>query len=153
MPSRTDRKRYVRNATYHVFNRGNSKQLVFHEPWDYSQFITYIQRVLSDMLGIKILIGVCMPNHWHIVLTQEQPREIALFVQRVVQCYVHYYNGKYGKIGPLFQSRYQAARLVGKKRIEEAIEYVCLNPEKAGLKKWPYIFKSNKKHEIRFIKK
>lgn len=147
MPSRTDRKVYVPNGTYHVFNRGVNKQVVFHRLdafADYDWFVRMATQVKNEVPGITILAYAIMPNHFHFVLTQENSRDMPQFMKKLCQRYVRYYNYRYNRIGPLFQSRYQAARLRGKNRILKAIKYVLANPNEAGLdsmKTWRYVGK------------
>ena len=52
---------------YHVLNRGNGRQDLFHKPADFDAFL----RVLSEGLGRYPvgLLGYClMTNHWHLLL-------------------------------------------------------------------------------------
>jgi len=57
----------VGEMCYHVINRGNARQAVFHKDEDYKAFINLVndtcQRVAMRMLGYCI-----MPNHFHLVL-------------------------------------------------------------------------------------
>ena len=66
-PPRAD----VAGAIYHVLNRGNGRQTLFHKDADYEAF----ERVLQEGLEkhpVDLLAYQWMPNHWHMVLS---PRE------------------------------------------------------------------------------
>jgi putative transposase len=51
---------------YHVFNRGNNKQVVFLRPENYAYFVRGIQRYI---IPCSDLIAWClMPNHFHFLI-------------------------------------------------------------------------------------
>jgi putative transposase len=56
-----------------------------------------------------ILIAYClMPNHFHLFIKQRKEGSIDQFMNSLSTRYVMYFNRKYKRVGPLFQSRYKA---------------------------------------------
>ncbi|TWU60664.1 Transposase IS200 like protein [Rubripirellula tenax] len=56
---------------YHVLNRGNGRQAVFHKNVDYEAF----ERVLIEGLQkfpVHLFAYCWMPNHWHMVLSPQR---------------------------------------------------------------------------------
>ncbi|WP_315861476.1 transposase [Stieleria tagensis] len=52
---------------YHVVNRGNNRQEIFHKAEDYEAFL----RTLAEGLGkypVDLFAFCLLPNHWHLVL-------------------------------------------------------------------------------------
>ncbi|MDQ5931237.1 MAG: REP-associated tyrosine transposase, partial [Patescibacteria group bacterium] len=106
---------FIQEEYYHIYNRGNSKQIIFHDKEDYERFIGLLYacnssknfRIFSlnndqsifDFNREKQLcaIGayVLMPNHFHLLLTQIEDRGISKFMQKLTTAYVMYYNKKY----------------------------------------------------------
>lgn len=57
----------VGGVCYHVLNRGNARQEVFHKDGDYRAFL----KALADAcepLPMRVLACCLMPNHFHLVL-------------------------------------------------------------------------------------
>ncbi|HEY2419206.1 MAG TPA: hypothetical protein VGH84_14875, partial [Steroidobacteraceae bacterium] len=53
----------IAGGLYHVLNRGNGRQDIFHKPEDYRAFL----RVLAEGLErypVELLCYCLMPNHW-----------------------------------------------------------------------------------------
>ena len=72
---------------YHVLNRGNGRQRLFHKPADYQAFIDLLGRVRAAV-PVRVL-GVClMPNHWHLVLWPTRDGELSQFMLRLTTAHV-----------------------------------------------------------------
>ncbi|MGI9118302.1 MAG: transposase [Minisyncoccia bacterium] len=143
---------------YHLYNRGNSKQKIFHDEQDYWHFISllYIFNTednisISDLkkaanfslyeteTGSQIVsIGsyVLMPNHFHILITQKIEKGISKFMQKVATAYVMYYNQKYSRTGGLFEGRFKSRHLSTDNYLKYIFSYIHLNPIKLIQKDW-----------------
>jgi hypothetical protein len=53
-----------------------------------------------------------------------------------------YFNRKYRRVGPLFQGRYGAVRIIGARHLMAESRYIHLNPLRAGLGWEQYQFSS-----------
>jgi putative transposase len=74
-----------------------------------------------------------MPNHFHLLIQQCEAGAMSRFIQRLTIGHVLYHNQKYRRVGPLFQGKYKAVRVIGPKHLMEVSRYIHLNPERAGL--------------------
>jgi REP element-mobilizing transposase RayT len=56
------------NFIYHIINRGNGRQEVFHKEKDYEAFIE-IMKEAKERPPVKLLSYCLMPNHAHLLIT------------------------------------------------------------------------------------
>ena len=147
MPSKNALKEYEPGGTYHLYNRGVNKRLIFKDAKDYSTFLSYLQFYLTipDLRGqspkvppsqrlknyaseIELLAYCLMPNHFHLMLKQNSDHGISHFMSSVITKYVRYFNTRYKRIGPLFQGRYKAVRITGEYQFTYLTKYIHRNP-------------------------
>lgn len=112
---------------YHLYNRGNSKQVIFKDESDYRRFQTLLYLANStkrweirslDLQNIftidrdeeLVAIGAycLMPNHFHLLLTPLADRGIELFMQKLSAGYSMYFNTRHRRTGSLFKGRFKA---------------------------------------------
>jgi|SRR3972149_12223997 len=58
---------------YHVINRGNGRQKVFHKEQDYEAFINLMEEA-KGRHPVKILAYCLIPNHFHMVLMKRKKK-------------------------------------------------------------------------------
>lgn len=150
MPGKNVVREYAPDSYYHVYNRGVNKRLIFLDDQDYSVFLSYVRRHLSASKGVdssgriyrhyesvELLAFCLMPNHFHMLLyTQEDPRQIAQFMQSVCVAYSVYFNKRYKRVGHLFQGRFRAVRVSSDMYLEHISRYIHLNPVEYRVWKW-----------------
>ncbi len=147
---------FVENEFYHLYNRGNSKQKIFHDEEDYKRFIHLMhacnqtknfksddlqkhQGLLNTSKNDSIVsIGAycLMPNHFHILLAGVSEDGVSKFMQKLITAYVMYYNKKYKRTGSLFEGRFKAEYLNSDKYLKYIYSYIHLNPLKLIDKNW-----------------
>src|SRR3989338_11478806 len=118
----------VSGEYYHIYNRGNSKQKIFHDSEDYFRFLSLMYACNSvnnfriftltkgespyDFERGKQLISIgaycLMPNHFHILITQMEDKGISKFMQKLSTAYSMYYNKKYQRTGGLFEGKFKS---------------------------------------------
>ncbi len=143
MPSRNSRKEYVPNTYYHAYSRGVNKQIIFRDNQDYTVFLGYLQRYLSInptkrpngqkaktfAKDLDLLCYCLMSNHIHLLFYQHSnERALPELLQRALTSYSIYFNKKYGRVGPLFQSRYLASRIDNDPYLHHISRYIHRNP-------------------------
>jgi REP element-mobilizing transposase RayT len=75
------------------------------------------------------LISYClMPNHFHFLIKQNSKMSMPLFMQSIMTRYVMYFNKKYGRVGPLFESKYKAVLMQDSQQLLYVSKYIHLNP-------------------------
>jgi len=161
---------FVDGEYYHIYNRGNSKQTIFHDKQDYQYFIKllYISNNVESFnlnhmgrssnfnsfsIGKEVdivAIGayVLMPNHFHILLTQTEEGGISKFIQKLSTAYVMYYNKKYKRTGGLFEGKFKAQYVNNDRYLKYLFSYIHLNPIKLIQKDWKEKGIKNKKEAL-----
>lgn len=154
---------------YHLYNRGNGKQKIFHDKEDYQHFI-FLLYILNTDKNIElrklkedsvenlnnekiVSIGayVLMPNHFHILITEKVGKGISRFMQKVSTAYVMYYNKKYNRSGSLFEGKFKSQHLNTDSYLKYVFSYIHLNPVKLVNKTWKEKGVKDKKHTLDYL--
>jgi putative transposase len=103
-------RRFMDGSYYHIFQRGNHKDVVFREAPDRLRFLLKLEE-FCDRDQQSIIAYCLMDNHYHLALRQDGERPLSQTLRSLLQGYSRFYNSKYGTVGSLFQGRFQS-RLV-----------------------------------------
>ena len=147
---------------YHIYNRGNSKQIIFHDEQDYRYFMDLLLFMNSKKrLKVRdaksnnndeavVFVGVfcLMPNHFHLLLKQKMENGITIFMQKLSTSYVMYYNKKYKRRGGLFEGRFKAKHASDDVYLKYLFSYIHLNPIKLIDLNWKNNKINGKKYEF-----
>ena len=118
---------------YHVMNRGNNRDAIFHKPADYDAFIAILSRVRETEAGVRVLGFCLMPNHWHLVLWPKSDGQLSRFVQRLSTTHVRrsfaHRHRDWG--GHLYQGRFRAFPIQRDEHLLSVLRYVEANPLRA----------------------
>lgn len=164
MPAKNSIKTYVKNGYYHIYNRGVDKRTIFQDKQDYGVFLNYLKYYLSPIpkltplrkisVNNKIyqiseykcknysqvitLLAYClMPNHFHLLIKQSDPRSIESFMKSIGTRYIMYFNKRHQRSGRLFQGVYQAVSVDNTAQLIHLSRYIHLNPHPKSLFKQP----------------
>ena len=137
------------NEYYHLYNRGNSKQIIFKGTGDFTRFkqILYIANstqhfamrdirnedvfsIERDDLLVHIGAYCLMSNHFHILLTPVVPKGVSKFMLKLMTSYSSYFNNKYERSGGLFEGPYKARHADTDNYLKYLFAYIHLNPFK-----------------------
>jgi len=161
---------FVDREYYHIYNRGNNKQKIFHSKNDYEYFLKLIflangdekfklscldSGIYDTKKGDEIVgIGAwcLMPNHFHILITQISDNGISKFMHKVLSSYSHYYNKKYDRTGFLFESKFKSEYADDDIYLKYLFSYIHLNPVKLIQKDWKEEGIKDKIKVINFLK-
>ncbi|MCK9572398.1 MAG: transposase [Candidatus Omnitrophica bacterium] len=128
----TETRLLVENAYYHVYIRGNQKQKVFLDEEDFEFYLAQLYRY--KLKYSFHIYGYClMPNHIHLVGEPETAKKLSKFMQCLHRSYTSYFNNKYGKVGHLWQGRFKSKVINKDNYAVNCINYVELNPVRAGI--------------------
>lgn len=118
---------------YHVFSRGNNKNAIFVDDKDYNVFLKQLFEVKSEK--DFLLYAYClMPNHFHLMIeTVQEP--LSEIMQKLLTLYGIYFNLTYDRSGHVFQGRYKAIICQKEEYLFKLLQYIHLNPLRAGLTK------------------
>jgi REP element-mobilizing transposase RayT len=116
---------------YHVYNRGNNRQLIFLERENYLYFLRQLQaRLISK--GVDIVAYCLMPNHYHL-LVYLQTDDFSKLMQAFALCYTKAINKRHHQKGSLFQGPFNAIRVNSDEYLATLTRYIHLNPVRANL--------------------
>ena len=91
----------------------------------------------KDRKGKKKLIRVIayslMPTHIHLVLQQLKKNGISIYMNKVLNSYTRYFNGKHHRKGPLWTGRFKRVLVETDEQLIHLTRYVHLNPVTAHL--------------------
>ncbi len=118
---------------YHIYNRGNNKDLIFFEDENYRYFLNQFKKFVAPFCDVY---AYClMPNHFHFFLrVNDEP----LFEKGIKNFFISYakaINKKYNRVGSLFQGRYKVSEITSESYFTRIITYIHQNPVVAGLVK------------------
>lgn len=164
---------FTEDEFYHIYNRGNSKQEIFHDKEDYFRFITLLYTCNSNNNFrfyivnnttekdpylfergknlVSIGSWVLMPNHFHVLITEKIEGGISKFMQKLLTAYVMYYNKKYKRTGGLFEGKFKSQHLDTDRYLKYIFSYIHLNPVKLIQKDWKEKGIQNKKEILEFL--
>ena len=124
---------FVENACNHITARGVQKDPVFKEGGDFMNYLSIIHKQ-KIKFGCVIYCYCLMPNHIHLVL--ESPfglKAMSSFMHSLNQSYAMRFNGKYDRVGHLWQNRYKNFIVLKDDYLIRLISYVEQNPVRAGI--------------------
>ena len=162
---------FVSGEYYHIYNRGNSKQVIFRDKNDYARFLGLLfacnssENFKIDNLNKKeslfnvsrgnqiVYIGAycLMPNHFHLLLTNIEEGGISKFMQKLITAYVMYYNKKYNRTGSLFEGKFKAEHVNKDQYLKYLFSYIHLNPVKLIEPEWKERGIQNKSKVKKFL--
>lgn len=122
---------YGQSGVYHIILRGNNQQNIFCEDVDRIFLLKRLKKY-ADELHINIYAYCLMANHIHI-LAGNIDKNMGLFVQKLANSYVYYFNRKYERSGHLFQGRYKSEIIEDDIYLKTVLRYILKNPEKCNI--------------------
>jgi len=122
----------VDGFVYHILNRGNGKQQVFHRNQDYEAF-TNLMREVKDRYPVKVFAYCLMPNHFHMILMPVHAEKLSKWMQWLMTSHVRYHHRHYKTSGHIWQGRFKSFIIQKDNYLLTALRYVEGNPVRAGL--------------------
>lgn len=116
---------------YHVYARGTGRRLIFEDEIDRIQYCRRMSRILDETQG-SLYAWCLMGNHVHFV-AKMQIEALSAFVKRLNGGYARYFNGRHGRSGHLFESRFGSEPIKTDEQLMTAVRYVHRNPVKAKM--------------------
>ena len=82
---------------------------------------------------VEIFCFCLMPNHFHLLIRQEQVGGISSFISNFTNSYTKYFNTKHNRVGHLFQGTFKAVLVESNEQLLYLSKYIHLNPARAFL--------------------
>ncbi|MGB2761956.1 MAG: transposase [Minisyncoccales bacterium] len=175
------RPQFVTGEIYHIVNRAIEGKNLFQEIADYFRFIFCLyelnnkkmvnmracitrrkiqkqqkntgQTCVNRDLLVEILAFCLMPNHYHLVVRQLTDNGISLFMKKLGDGYVGYFNEKYKRKGrgSIFQGHFKTVHIKTQKQFMNVICYVFTNPIELLEKTWKEKGVKNPQKAIKYL--
>lgn len=120
----------------HIVQRGHNRGACFFSDSDYLAYLRALGVALHDT-QCTLHAYVLMSNHVHLLVT---PRHAALVPRLLIALgrrYVQHVNGRYGRTGTLWDSRYRSSLVDTDAYLLMCMRYIELNPVRAGIVRDP----------------
>jgi len=122
---------YSISKVYHIILKGIDDQDIFYDDRDRKFFLKQILESKSEFK--YIVYAYClMGNHVHMVI-KSQDAFLSKSIQSLLVRYVHYFNKKYNRSGPLVKNRFNSKKVENLQYFIDVCIYVHRNPEMAGI--------------------
>lgn len=147
---------FVNGAFYHIYNRGVEKRTIFLEQSDYIRFLETVNYYRNTPLAMKLsdykrgknqtkkvenqvnlvnIFAYClMPNHYHLLISQNVEGGITQFLKKLSDSYTRYFNTRNNRVGPLFQGSFKAKLITNDEYLLQLSKYIHRNS--FPLSKW-----------------
>ena len=131
----------VDNCCYHLINRGNGRQQIFHKEGDYRAFIDLLLQARGKF-GVRLLAWCLMPNHFHLLVQLTEADRLNKWMQWLMTTHVRRYHKHYGSSGHVWQGRYKSFIVQDDEHLLTVTRYIEGNPVRALLAptvgEWPW---------------
>ena len=118
------------NTCYHVLNRGNGRNTVFHKDADYAAFLKLLKQA-SDRIPMRLLGWCLMPNHFHLVVWTLEAGDLSKWMQWITTSHVRRYHRQYDSSGHVWQDRFKSFPIQSDGHLLTVMRYVERNPVRA----------------------
>lgn len=105
--------------------------MIFLDDEDRLRFLDTLLRFKKEC-EFELYAFCLMGNHIHLEL-KEISVAIQVFMHKIGVSYVHYFNNKYDRVGPLFQGRFKSEEIETTEYLLWCMRYIHNNPVAAGL--------------------
>jgi putative transposase len=131
----------VDGFAYHVINRGNWRQRVFHTPADYRSFISLILEA-KKRYSISVFSYCLMPNHFHMLVLADRAVDLSKWMHWLLTAHVRRTYRLRGTDGHIWQGRFRSFIIKGDGHLLTVARYIEANPVRGCLvesaENWPW---------------
>lgn len=118
-------------AIYHVISRGNYRKDLFTQGKSGEAFEASLFEAV-ERCGWNVYAYVIMSNHYHLAVETPSPNLVA-GMKWLQGTFATRFNRWHNERGHVFQGRYKAILVAGERPLGGLIDYIHLNPVRAGL--------------------
>lgn len=119
------------DAIYHCMARGNRLEDIVFSDDDRDEFVRLLAELVART-GWEMFAWVLMSNHYHLVFKTPQPNLVE-GMRWLQNTWTKRMNARHGLWGHLFGGRYKSVGVQENEHLAVLIDYVHLNPFRAGL--------------------
>jgi len=122
---------YGNSKVYHIILKGIDDQNIFYDDRDRKIFLKQMSETKLEFNYIVYSYSL-MGNHVHMVI-KCQDVFLSKSIQSLLIRYVHYFNKKYNRSGPLVKNRFNSKAIENLQYFIDVCRYIHRNPENAGI--------------------
>ncbi len=135
---------FFKGNFYHIFSRGDRKELIFRSNDDYERFLLkteeYRKKYSTDIVAYCLL-----PNHFHFLVKQLSEIPCSKFIGVLLNSYARFSSVKHTlPPGHLFQGRFGATSIESSESLLQVSRYIHLNPVKEKILKLDFTYKKDR---------
>ncbi|MEN0003283.1 MAG: transposase [Bacteroidota bacterium] len=127
---------------YHIFNRGNNRQLLFKEHDNYRYFLQLAKRHVGS--SVDFFAFVLLPDHFHFLIRvkpQEELEKLGITdapklsrkFANWFSTYAKAFNKRYNQVSSVFEDRFERIEVDSDNYLSYLVYYIHSNPEKHQL--------------------
>ncbi|MFH1767963.1 MAG: transposase [Candidatus Omnitrophota bacterium] len=126
----------VAGGMYHIMQRGNNAGAIFVDDVDRKHFL-HILKKTKDKFNIAFFAFCLMDNHIHILMRINK-ENLGQAMHWLFMRYAIWFNARHKRKGHLFMARFKSILCTEEKYFLKLIQYIHVNPVKAGLASNPF---------------
>jgi putative transposase len=119
-------------VTQHVIQRGNNRQVIFHDDEDRWLFSAWLGQY-ARLHEVAIHAWVYMANHIHLLVTPRCDGGLPATMQAVGRKYVRYFNERHQRTGTLYEGRYKSCVVDNDQYLLACYRYIEMNPVRSRI--------------------
>ena len=124
----------METSFFHIMVQGINKSYIFKNKNDKNKYISNINKYQLQN-NVQVISYCIMDNHAHILVHTDQIENMSNFMHLVNSSYSNYYNKTNFRTGYVFRDRYKSEPIYKEKYLLNCINYIHMNPVKAGIVK------------------
>ena len=97
---------YSNSNIYHIILKGIDNQNIFYDNQDRNFFLEQVS-ITKKEYNYQVYAYCLMDNHVHMVMKIHRDF-LSKSIQSLMVRYVHHFNKKYDRVGPLLQNRFKS---------------------------------------------
>ena len=122
---------------YHIFNRGNNKELIFFNDENYNYFLRLVKKHISEIA--EIYSYCLLPNHFHFLIKTKEINNISEKYKKdnivllhqpfsnLFNAYTKAINKQENRTGSLFQKHFKRIEIKSTEQLLNTIIYINTN--------------------------
>ena len=132
--SKSNSIRFLETLDYYNNNKPKTKLSIAKD----KQLYCYNNLIYPKSNSILKFISYCvMPDHYHLLIKTNYDDMLSKFINIIENSYTRFFNSKYKRKGPLWQSAFKAVIISSNEQLLHTTRYLHLNPTTSGYVKKP----------------
>lgn len=124
----------LETSFFHIMVQGINKEYIFNSKLNKDKYVDNLNKYKVEC-NVELLSYCIMDNHAHLLLYIEKISDMSKFMHFVNTSYSNYYNKINNRVGYVFRDRYKSEAIYKEDYLLKCINYIHMNPVKAGIVK------------------